>query len=198
MKEKNVIRMKNVENVRKIRLLLVKNGDFLSAYRLVMGAAEQLNLHVYLTVTAPEYVFPLLRADKADLAFGVFLTPEELKRYRMEGYTVTLPERHGKNQTLFFVMPRGSRLLWEILEKAMITSFVNGRTSFDLPADVEEKMEKDPGIKEKETGKMPGEDIRKNREEKENIPEKVNRKKSRREKLRVRILEQLQKMKKEK
>lgn len=195
--KEELFRMKKVEDMRKIRLLIVENGEYELAYRAVLGAAEQLNLHVFLVMTLPEDVIPLLRAGKADLAFGIFLQQEELKRFQLEKYQILLPEKNGKNHPLSFLMGSGSRALWALLEKGMMTAVSNGRISFDVPLLKEEEEEK----WQKVVGKK-----KKKKEEKKSLSgdkevrkeKNISGKKNRRERLRARIFRDLQKMKKKK
>ena len=124
-------RMARLEKNRMIRFLLVEQGEYILAQRAVAAAGEQLGLEVRLVRTFPEHVYPLLRADKADLAFGV--TPEEgeLKRFRLQGHSFSLRDREGKEHFLFFCLPSGSEELRETLEKAFRAAAADNRISFE-------------------------------------------------------------------
>lgn len=137
--EKNLIRMKKIENIRLLRVLLIKNEDCILARRVILAAGEQLNLQVRLFWTAPENISPLLRSGKADLAFGKVFDKKESARLRLEGYILTLPGKEKKSpaKRLFFSFGSGSAQLWEIFEKASLSAWHNGRISTEAPTEEE-------------------------------------------------------------
>ena len=123
--------LEKIERYRTIRFLLVEKGEYKLAYRAVFAAAEQLGLDVRLTWTSPEHIPPLLRAGKADLAFSGNLTaPEELKRFHLEGYMLSVQGKE-KRYDLFFVAQPGAQQLWQMLEKAVAASLMEERISFE-------------------------------------------------------------------
>lgn len=200
--EKNIRKMKRVENIRILRMLLVEKGQYILAERVVTVAAEQLGLRIRITKTLPEHVYPLLRADKADLAFcGTAGSEEnkaellkELKRFRMEGYLLHLQENKGKH-SLFFIMGRGSEELWTFLERAAHSAAANGKIDFTFPQETvntgkspvsgsmqesrnEKKLEKLPSSAEKQitpSGEKSREKKKNKREKRELLRSKIYR-----------------------
>ena len=206
LEERNIRRVKKIEDIRLIRFLLVEKGKYILAERVLSAVAEQLDLQVRVTATLPENVVPLLRSDKADLAFGVVLDSKELARFRLEGYTLRLSDRKAGENTFFFLMPKGSEQLWGILEKAALSAAANRRIDFTLSA--EEVMEKSPVAEKQETlkEKMIKEDVSPEKAEKREYiavkdPSGEGKRSSRgklkkRERIRAKIRQNLEKMKK--
>lgn len=139
VEEKNLRRIKKMEDLRLIRLLIVERGTYILAERAVLAAAEQLGLQVRVTRTMPENIVPLLRSDKADLAFGLDLNRKELARFRLEGYMLHLTDKKAVKMPFYFLMPQGSEELWGFLEKAALAAAANGRINLFLSAEEKEK-----------------------------------------------------------
>lgn len=140
LEEKNIRRVKKMEDMRLLRLLLVEKEKHILARRVLEAAGEQLGLQVRVTATPQENVMPLLRSDRADLAYGVELDRKALARSRLEGYTLRFTGKKAGEQSFFFLMPPGSGELWGFLEKAALSAAANGRIDFALSAEDMKKM----------------------------------------------------------
>ncbi len=192
LEEKSLSKITDIQNKRVLRFLLVEKGDFVLAYRAMMAAGEQLGLSVRVTWTFPEHISPLLRGDKADIAYygKEKISSSELRRLLLEGHTLILKENENKKHHIPFVMNRGSAELWSNLEKAIQSSASNGGISFEMP----EREDFEPEIKEKRIKKEEKEE----KEEKKKRIRKAKKKSSKHERIRTKIFREVRKMKEQK
>lgn len=188
LEEKSQKKMTSLQEKRVLRFLLVENGDFVLAYRAMMAAGEQLNLTVRVTWTFPEHISPMLRADKADIAYygKEKISSSELRRLLLDGHTLILKENENKKHHIPFVMNRGSAELWSNLEKAIQSSASNGGISFEMP----EREDLEPEKKEKK--------IKKEEKKRSIRKPKAKKKSSKHERIRRKIFREAGKRKEQK
>ena len=193
LEEKSLSKITDIQNKRVLRFLLVEKGDFVLAYRAMMAAGEQLGLSVRVTWTFPEHISPMLRGDKADIAYdgGTKISAGELQKLMLEKYTLTLTENEKKKHHIPFIMNRGGRELWGNLEKAILSSSSNGGISFEMPENEEMEEEKMPVETKREVPEISG------KKETKKIFRKAKFKKrsSKRERMRAKIIREVQKRK---